>query len=34
MNAQNKKLGVEIYQSTDGNYSLEVRLDGDTIWLS
>ncbi len=25
---------IEIYQTDDGETRIEVRLDGDTVWLS
>ncbi|MDD4847876.1 MAG: virulence protein RhuM/Fic/DOC family protein [Bacteroidales bacterium] len=32
MNTQNNK--IVIYQTPDGNTSIDVRLDGDTVWLT
>ena len=33
--AQKDALGqVELFQATDGQVSLDVRLDADTVWLS
>ncbi|MBX3311292.1 MAG: hypothetical protein KF916_00065 [Microbacteriaceae bacterium] len=29
----NSNSSIEIYQSPDGKISLEVRADGETVWL-